>query len=53
MDKENEKENENDKKNKSRKIQRKWSTAEIKKLIELYEERQDLWDPSRPNYQNR
>lgn len=37
----------------ARKISRNWEKEETKRLIELYEARSDLWNPSRPNYQNR
>lgn len=36
-----------------RKTNRQWQKDEVKKLIEELEARPDLWDPSRPNYQNR
>lgn len=37
----------------SRKITKRWTDIEIKSLIEHYEERPDLWDPSRPKYMDR
>lgn len=36
-----------------RKVTKQWEKAEIKSLISEIESRQDLWDPSRPNYSNR
>lgn len=36
-----------------RKINRSLAKTEVKTLIEEYEARPDLWDPSRPNYLNR
>lgn len=44
-----EKTNQSDK----RKVSRAWTKEEIKTLIELYEDKPDLWDPSRQNYMNR
>lgn len=43
----------NQSKQKNRKINRQWSKIEIKNLIEEFESRRDLWDPSRGNYSNR
>lgn len=37
----------------SRKVTKKWTDNEVQKLIELYEFRPDLWDPSRPKYMDR
>lgn len=53
MDKENEKQKQKENKSDNRKIQREWSIPGTKRLIELYEARQDLWNPLQPNYQNR
>lgn len=36
-----------------RKVNKQWSKDEIKLLISEFESRQDLWDPSRPNYSDR
>lgn len=36
-----------------RKVNKQWTRDEIKLLIEEYEARPDLWDPSRSNYINR
>lgn len=36
-----------------RKINRQWEKDEVKALIESFEARPDLWDPSRANYSNR
>lgn len=36
-----------------RKVVRSWEKSEIKRLIQIYEDKPDLWDPSRENYQNR
>ncbi|XP_031637792.1 uncharacterized protein LOC116350192 [Contarinia nasturtii] len=44
-----EKNNQKDK----RKVSRTWNREEIRKLIELYEMRVDLWNPSSQNYMNR
>ncbi|XP_031637850.1 uncharacterized protein LOC116350247 [Contarinia nasturtii] len=36
-----------------RKVNRQWQKSEVRTLIEQLEAQPDLWDPSRPNYQNR
>lgn len=43
----------NQSKQKNRKINRQWSKIEVKSLINEFEARPDLWDPSRANYSNR
>lgn len=55
IDKENKSDNKNKNQNKTtnRKIQKKWTAAEVNRLIELFEQRPDLWNPSRENYSNR
>lgn len=41
------------KKGNKRKVNREWRKDEIKSMIQEYEDRPDLWDPSRSNYANR
>lgn len=36
-----------------RTVKKIWSKEEINKLIESYEQRPDLWDPSRTKYHDR
>lgn len=36
-----------------RKVTKQWEKEQIKLLISEFESRQDLWDPSRPNYSDR
>lgn len=36
-----------------RKVNKQWTKEETKILIEEYESRPDLWDPSRSDYSNR
>lgn len=51
--KENKESKKDSKKGNKRKVMRSWEKDEVKRLIEEYEARADLWDPSRQNYHNR
>lgn len=39
--------------NDKRKVNKRWEKNEIKKLIEAFESKPDLWNPARQNYCNR